>query len=215
MSDKSVLEYAEGMADALGDGTWKTWTQEQAHEVEEVLDSLRAMVRDYGARVVRAEKVVRLMEEFRRCGEQPTLDPGGSGEYRRLRRKMEEAHREALAALTGEDVQPGDPIASCSCPCCGASLTIEHGDDEGEVSVVGTPSKEGADNIALNYEEACESERILLGQVREMSARLARVREAVECAGLRWSEWGDRATTVAEMLDAALDGAMEEEENHE
>jgi len=43
MSDRSVLNYASGMADALGDGTWKTWSQKQAHEVEETLDSLRVM----------------------------------------------------------------------------------------------------------------------------------------------------------------------------
>ena len=37
-------------------------------------------------------------------------------------------------------VAPGDPIVNCSCPCCGASLEVMHGDDEGEVGVVGTPA---------------------------------------------------------------------------
>lgn len=36
-------------------------------------------------------------------------------------------------------------------------------------------------------------------------AALKAVREAVDYAGNRWSEWGERAVTVAEMLDAALE----------
>jgi len=46
MSDKTVVEHAEEMADALEDGTWKTWSHERGYEVKEVLDSLCAMVRD-------------------------------------------------------------------------------------------------------------------------------------------------------------------------
>lgn len=36
--------------------------------------------------------------------------------------------------------EPGDPIVECHCPCCGAGIEITHGDDEGEISVVGTPA---------------------------------------------------------------------------
>ena len=32
---------------------------------------------------------------------------------------------------------PGDPICEATCPCCGASLRIEHGDDPEEISVIG------------------------------------------------------------------------------
>lgn len=46
MSDETVMKHAEAMADALGDESWRSWTQEQAHEVEEVLDILRRMVHD-------------------------------------------------------------------------------------------------------------------------------------------------------------------------
>jgi hypothetical protein len=46
MSDQTVMNRAEGMAAALGDESWRSWTQEQANEVEEVIDSLRRMVRD-------------------------------------------------------------------------------------------------------------------------------------------------------------------------
>jgi len=34
-------------------------------------------------------------------------------------------------------IEPGDPICSVTCACCGAALEITHGDDPGEVSVVG------------------------------------------------------------------------------
>lgn len=30
---------------------------------------------------------------------------------------------------------PGDSIGTCACPRCGATLAIEHGDDEGEIGV--------------------------------------------------------------------------------
>ena len=46
MSDETVMKHAEAMSDALGDESWRSWTQEQAGEVKEVLDSLRRMVRD-------------------------------------------------------------------------------------------------------------------------------------------------------------------------
>ncbi len=46
MSDETVMKHAEAMADALGDESWRSWTQEQAGEVEAVLDSLRRIVRD-------------------------------------------------------------------------------------------------------------------------------------------------------------------------
>ena len=36
--------------------------------------------------------------------------------------------------------EPGAPIASITCPCCGAALEIMHGDDEGEIGVLGTPA---------------------------------------------------------------------------
>ena len=43
----------------------------------------------------------------------------------------------------------------------------------------------------------------------EAHTRLARVCEAVEYAALRWSEWGQRAETVADMLDVALDAPID------
>lgn len=43
--------------------------------------------------------------------------------------------------LKFEGPEPGEPVCACSCPCCGAELSIEQGDDENETSVVGTPGK--------------------------------------------------------------------------
>lgn len=34
-------------------------------------------------------------------------------------------------------IQPGDPICICTCPCCGAALDVFHGDDPGEIGVIG------------------------------------------------------------------------------
>lgn len=49
---------------------------------------------------------------------------------------------EADWALLRDEVQPGDPIVECSCPCCGATLEVMHGDDEGQIGVVGTLREE-------------------------------------------------------------------------
>jgi hypothetical protein len=40
------------------------------------------------------------------------------------------------------------------------------------------------------------------------AATLKLVRAAIDAAGNRWSEWGDRAEMVREMLDAALSPAL-------
>lgn len=45
MTDETVMRHAEAMADALGDESWRSWTQEQANEVGETLDNLHAALR--------------------------------------------------------------------------------------------------------------------------------------------------------------------------
>lgn len=35
------------------------------------------------------------------------------------------------------DREPGELMVKCNCPCCGAELSVEYGDDEGEIAVVG------------------------------------------------------------------------------
>ena len=51
------------------------------------------------AHLLACEQAVIAMQAFRSCGEQPTLDLGGSDEYRRLRRLAERAFEAAVAAL--------------------------------------------------------------------------------------------------------------------
>jgi len=52
----------------------------------------------------------------------------------------------------------------------------------------------------------------LRARIAELEAErdryLAAIVEAVAAAGNRWSEWGDRAVSVAEILDAALYPAL-------
>lgn len=90
MSDKTVLERASAMAECLGDESWRDWTQEQAHEVEEVLDSLRRMVRDrddgcciscdprLGAASAARQFARNLVEKVRRI--QGHIEAGGANE---------------------------------------------------------------------------------------------------------------------------------------
>lgn len=49
------------------------------------------------------------------------------------------------AKQTLEQPEPGTPILTTDCPCCGAELEIEHGDEPGEIGVVGTPAEGGND----------------------------------------------------------------------
>jgi hypothetical protein len=37
--------------------------------------------------------------------------------------------------------ETGRPIGTAECPCCGAALEVEHGDDIGTIAVVGTPAE--------------------------------------------------------------------------
>lgn len=46
---------------------------------------------------------------------------------------------------------------------------------------------------------------VLAGMVLKLRYKLIEVQNAVDHANNRWSEWGERAITVAEKLDAALD----------
>jgi hypothetical protein len=57
--------------------------------------------------------------------------------------------------------EPGEPICKANCPCCGADLEIEHGEEEGEISVIGQggntgltePEREQARKVAANIRE--------------------------------------------------------------
>lgn len=40
-----------------------------------------------------------------------------------------------------ETHEPGEVIVKSHCPCCGAILSVEYGDDEGEIGIVGSRVK--------------------------------------------------------------------------
>ena len=52
---------------------------------------------------------------------------------------LERRGRSPLPANPDEP-EPGDFIMAVHCPCCGADISVTAGDDEGEISVVGTPT---------------------------------------------------------------------------
>ena len=99
----------------------------------------------YGAQGI-ADHILRLLEQEaisrRKAGELLAW-----GEHVRLHADGCPPHCERLSDPPGapwdtlnwcDDVCPGDHIVECSCPCCGAHLDITHGDDPGEISVVGS-----------------------------------------------------------------------------
>ena len=59
---------------------------------------MKRVIRERDALVL-CRRAVEAVQAFRACGQQPTLDPGGSGEYRKTRRNMERALAAAEAAL--------------------------------------------------------------------------------------------------------------------
>lgn len=60
-------------------------------------------------------------------------------------REDHQAARDALAGQPEANPEPGQPIGRVSCPSCGASLQIEHGDDPGEIAIIsGQPEPEEA-----------------------------------------------------------------------
>jgi len=62
-----------------------------------------------------------------------------------LRQQRSERWRELMAALEGS-LEPGAPVFSCSCPCCGATLEVECGDAPGTLGVCGELTKEDKTN---------------------------------------------------------------------
>ena len=65
-----------------------------------------------------------------------------------------------------------EPLHKVSCPCCGAHLDITHGDDPGEISVVGSPVMHAHDPLtcvccqaALGVRKASEMYRAFIKKV--------------------------------------------------
>lgn len=47
---------------------------------------------------------------------------------------------------TGITGEPGDFIMTMFCPCCGAHIEILHGDEDGELAIIGTPTRTGSES---------------------------------------------------------------------
>lgn len=58
---------------------------------------------------------------------------------------MSKKCRELERRLVEPEPEPGEPIVKVTCPCCGAELEIAHGDDAGEIGVIGTARRHGAE----------------------------------------------------------------------
>jgi len=80
-----------------------------------------------------AENIIGQWEHAKRCSEATTKA------LAKLTRENAEAATLAFGnRLDAKCPQPGDLIVECSCPCCGASLEVMHGDDEpGDIGVLG------------------------------------------------------------------------------
>ena len=50
------------------------------------------------------------------------------------------------------EIEPGELILKTRCPCCGAQLDIEAGDNEGEIAVIGTPKRIPVPSISREEE---------------------------------------------------------------
>lgn len=72
----------------------------------------------------------KLVELGRNLGRGRISDPGDVDEIKSIQNKL-------LVALTKNEYEPGKLITKSVCPCCGAILTIEHGEDEGDIIVYG------------------------------------------------------------------------------
>lgn len=56
-------------------------------------------------------------------------------------RDKEKIRAAVQMALDEREPEPGQPIARGTCPCCGACLRVEHGDDDGEIVFLAAAEK--------------------------------------------------------------------------
>ncbi len=63
------------------------------------------------------------------------------GSFRSLTEEEWDLIRAGKNPLDGLGPEPGQLILKTSCPCCGANLAIEHGDEPGGISVIGSPEQ--------------------------------------------------------------------------
>lgn len=63
--------------------------------------------------------------------------PRSRRDFERLEDKCERLRAEVKKLKADQSPEPGEHIADVACSRCGAELVIEHGDDPGEVVVIG------------------------------------------------------------------------------
>lgn len=100
-------------------------------------DKLRALIASW--RHTAAAFAIEAMGEG--WGDETAARCGASA--RRLRECADELEA-AIAAGGNDGPEPGEPIGTCACPCCGASLEVEHGDEPGQIAVIGSGACECA-----------------------------------------------------------------------
>lgn len=74
-----------------------------ASRLRSEIQQARIKAEDERDSMILFRRAVEAAQAFKECGQQPTLDPGGSGEYRRTRRNMEQAYAAAVAALSPQE----------------------------------------------------------------------------------------------------------------
>lgn len=79
-----------------------------------------------------SETEKKLREALVWCSGSPSFAPEGEARGGWLK----------LCAPLLDGPEPGEPIVKVDCPCCGAALEIEHGDEPGEIAVIGTEKPE-------------------------------------------------------------------------
>ena len=119
----SIARRVEMLCDVAGERdeiqTARIRAEDERDSIRAVVDAVDVVLHGAGVHhASRAEAVKRVLRDrdvlllcrrsvdatqaFIACGQQPTLDPGGSAEYRKSRRAMEQAHAAAVAAMAGE-----------------------------------------------------------------------------------------------------------------
>lgn len=75
------------------------------------------------------------------------------------------------------EAEPGEPICSVTCPCCGASVVVETGEDPGQIAVYGTHPTEAAETIARLTANLAQASSDLARLTAERDQAVARVVE--------------------------------------
>jgi len=96
-ADAQALEHALAITERERDEAIAAF--KDASRLRSEIQQARMKAEDERDALIVCKRAVEATQAFIKCGQQPTLDPGGSGEYQRKRRDMEKAHAAAVAAI--------------------------------------------------------------------------------------------------------------------